>query len=107
MQRIKKGDTVEIIAGKDLGEQGEVIAILTKDNRVIVNGVNKLKKHEKARQVGSRQIPAQIVEFDSPIHQSNVMVVCKSCGKKTRISFRERENFGKVRYCKKCNADID
>ncbi|MDX1993802.1 MAG: 50S ribosomal protein L24 [bacterium] len=107
MQRVKKGDTVEVIAGKDLGERGEVIAVFNKDNRVIVSGVNKLKKHEKARQAGNRQIAAQIVEFDGPIDLSNVMVVCPNCNQRTRVGYRMREDFGKVRFCKKCNADID
>lgn len=107
MQRIKKGDTVEVIAGKDLGERGKVISVLLKKNRVVVEGVNTLKKHEKARQVGNQQIPAQIVEFDSPIHLSNVMLVCEACNQKTRVGYRVREDGYKVRYCKKCNADIE
>lgn len=107
MQRIKKGDTVEVIAGKDLGERGKVVTLMLKKNRVVVEGVNTLKKHEKARQMGNQQIPAQIVEFDSPIHLSNVMLVCASCNQKTRISYRVREDGYKVRYCKKCNADME
>ena len=107
MQRIKKGDTVEVIAGKDRGERGEVIAVLPKENRVIVGGINVMKKHQKARQMGNQQIPAQIVEFDSPIHLSNVMVVCPTCDERVRVGFRIRETDGyKVRVCKKCNADI-
>ena len=54
MQRIKKGDTVEVIAGKDIGERGEVVSVLIKKNRVIVEGVNILKKHQKARQAGNQ-----------------------------------------------------
>ena len=107
MQRVKKGDTVEVIAGKDVGERGEVIAVLPKEDRVIVNGVNIMKKHEKARQVGNQQIPAQIVEFDAPLHLSNVQPVCPSCGQKTRVGFRFREDGYKTRFCKKCNADFD
>lgn len=106
MQRIKKGDTVEVIAGKDLGERGEVEKVLPKENRVVVNGVNVLKRHEKARQVGNQQIPAQIVEFDSPIDLSNVMLVCPSCNQATRVGFRFVDD-RKVRHCKKCNANID
>jgi large subunit ribosomal protein L24 len=107
MQRIKEGDTVEVIAGKDLGERGRVVTVLVKKNRVVVEGINTLKKHEKARQVGGQQIPAQIVDFDAPIHLSNVMLVCPSCGKRTRVSYRVREDGRKVRVCKKCNADIE
>lgn len=107
MQRIKKGDTVEVVAGKDLGERGEVVSVFPKENRVIISGVNTLKKHEKAKQVGNQQIPAQIVEFNAPIHLSNVMLVCDSCNAKTRVGFRFREDGRKVRVCKKCNSDIE
>lgn len=107
MQRIKKGDTVEVIAGKDLGERGEVLSMLPKEDRVVVQGVNILKRHRKARQAGNQQIPAQIVEFEGGIHLSNVMLVCPSCGKKARVGFRVRDDGRKVRVCKKCNSDIE
>lgn len=107
MRRIKKGDQVEVIAGKDLGERGEVISVLTKDNRVVVNGVNVGKKHEKAKQVGNQQVPAQIVEFNAPLHVSNVMLVCPKCGERVRVGFRYRDDGHKVRFCKKCDANID
>jgi large subunit ribosomal protein L24 len=107
MQRIKKGDTVEVIAGKDLGERGEVLAVLPKEDRVVVQGVNSLKRHRKARQSGNQQIPSQIVEFEGPIHLSNVMVVCPTCGKKARVGFRVRDDGFKVRVCRQCNADIE
>jgi large subunit ribosomal protein L24 len=107
MQKVKKGDKVEVIAGKDVGERGEVVSVHPKDDRLVVSGVNVGKKHEKARQVGNRQIAAQIVEFNAPLHISNVMVVCPSCDKATRVSFRFKDDGAKVRYCKKCNADLD
>lgn len=106
MQRIKKGDTVEVIAGKDLGERGEVIEVLKKEGRVIVGGVNVLKRHRKERQVGGQRVPAQIIEFDSPIDASNVMVVCPSCDQKTRIGFKVNEDGKKFRVCKKCNSEF-
>lgn len=107
MQRIRKGDTVEVIAGKDLGERGEVLSMLLKDERVIVSGVNQMKRHRKARQVGAQQVPAQIVDFDAPLHISNVMLVCPSCDQKTRVGFRFTEEGKKVRFCKKCKTDVD
>jgi len=107
MQRVKKGDTVEVIAGKDLGERGQVLAVLPKEDRVVVEGVNSLKRHRKARQAGDQQIPAQIVEFEGPIHLSNVMVVCPSCNQRTRVGFRVRDDGFKVRVCKKCGKDIE
>ena len=107
MQRIKKGDTVEVIAGKDLGERGAVVSVLVKEDRVVVEGVNVLKRHEKAKQAGRQQVQAQIVEFNGPIHLSNVMLVCPTCDKASRIGFKVREDGTKTRFCKNCNADID
>ncbi|GIL08689.1 MAG: 50S ribosomal protein L24 [Chloroflexota bacterium] len=107
MQRIKEGDTVEVIAGKDVGERGKVVAVRNKDNRVVVEGVNVLKKHQKARQAGRQQVQAQIIEFEGPIHLSNVMLVCTQCGKSTRVGFRVRDDGFKTRVCRKCGADID
>jgi large subunit ribosomal protein L24 len=107
MQRVKKGDTVEVIAGKDIGERGEVLEVQPKADRVIVSGVNIMKRHRKAQQVGGQQVPAQIVEFDAPLHLSNVMVVCPSCDKATRVGYRVQDDGKKVRYCKKCDSSID
>lgn len=107
MQRVKKGDTVEVIAGKDKGERGEVAAVYPKEDRVVVEGVNILKKHQKARQAGRQQVQAQIVEFEGAIHLSNVMVVCKSCNQAARVGYRVRDDGMKVRVCRKCNADIE
>ncbi len=107
MQRIKKGDTVEVIAGKDLGERGEVVAVFPKENRVQVTGVNMLKKHQKARQAGNRQVAAQIVEFEGKMDLSNVMLVCPKCDKKSRIGFKVRDDGYKVRVCKACEAEIE
>jgi large subunit ribosomal protein L24 len=106
MQRIKKGDTVEVIAGKDLGERGEVIEVLNKDERVVVSGVNLAKRHMKERQIGGQRVPAQIVEFDAPIDLSNVMLVCPSCNERTRVGFKLNADGGKLRWCKKCKAEF-
>ena len=108
MQRVKEGDTVEVIAGKDLGERGSVVAVYNKDQRVVVEGVNILKKHQKAQQAGRQQVQAQILEFEGPIHLSNVMPVCPSCDEPTRVGYRVREEDGfKTRFCKKCDGDFD
>lgn len=107
MQKIKKGDTVEVIAGKDVGERSEVTSVLPKQDRVIVANVNVAKRHRKARQAGRQQVPAQIVSFDAPMHISNVMVVCPSCNERTRVGFRFVEAKGKLRYCKKCNHEFE
>lgn len=107
MQRIKKGDTVEVIAGKDRGFRGEVVRVYPRDNRVVVNGINIMKRHEKARQIGNQQIPAQITEFEAPLHLSNVMLVCPNCDAYTRVGYSIKEDGYKTRVCKKCNEDID
>lgn len=107
MQRIKKGDTVEVTAGKDKGFRNEVVAVMPKENRLIVNGVNIVKKHEKARQVGNQQIPAQIAEVEAAFDLSNVMLVCPKCDKKTRVGFSIAEDGHKSRVCKQCGENID
>lgn len=106
MQRIKKGDTVEVIAGRDIGERGEVLEVFPKENRIIVAGVNTMKRHYKARRVGNQEIPAQIADFDAPIHLSNVMLVSPS-GVATRVGFKIKEDGRKVRYCKKTGEELD
>ncbi len=107
MQRIKKGDKVEIIAGKDKGERGEVIGVFPKENRVTVQGLNMLKKHQKARQAGRQQVPAQILDFEGKMDLSNVMLVCPKCDKSVRVGFKVRDDGYKVRVCRKCSAEIE
>jgi len=107
MQRVKQGDTVEVIAGKDKGLRGEVVRVLVKKDRVIINGVNIMKRHRKARPApGGQQIPAQIIEFEAPLHLSNVMIVCGSCAERTRVGYRRADDGVKSRFCKKCDSDI-
>ena len=108
MQRVQQGDTVEVIAGKDKGLRGEVVRVLRKKNRVIINGVNIMKRHRKARPApGGQQIPAQIIEFEAPLHLSNVMPVCGSCDKRVRVGYRVNDDGRKSRYCKKCDSNIE
>ncbi len=108
MQRVQQGDMVEVITGKDKGLRGEVVRVLRKKDRVIVNGVNILKRHRKARPApGGQQIPAQIIEFEAPLHLSNVMLVCAECDERTRIGYRVTADGLKTRYCKKCDSDIN
>ncbi|MCY3575469.1 MAG: 50S ribosomal protein L24 [Chloroflexi bacterium] len=108
MQRVQQGDTVEVIAGRDKGLRGEVVRVLVKKNRVIVNGVNILKRHQKARPgPGGQQIPAQIMEFEAPLHLSNVMLVCPHTDERTRVGYRINSDGLKVRYSKRSGRDID
>lgn len=106
MQRIKTGDTVEVIAGKDKGKRGEVLRVDNKAGRVVIERVNILKKHQKAQQAGRRNIQPGIIEFEGGIDLSNVMLVCTQCSEKTRVNFHD-EDGRKVRICKKCAAAID
>ena len=107
MQKIRKGDTVEVIAGKDRGQRGAVLIVLPKEHRVVVERVNIVKKHQKQQQTGGRTpVAAGIIEFEAPISLSNVMLVCKSCDKRTRVGIRENEEKRLVRYCKQCGQEV-
>jgi large subunit ribosomal protein L24 len=107
MQRIKKGDTVEVIAGKDLGQQGQVLRVLPKEDRLIVERVNIVKKHQRPQQAGRQQIQGGIVEKEAALHLSNVQLICPQCKARTRINFRINEEGHKVRVCKHCKQDIE
>lgn len=100
---IKTGDTVVVIAGKDKGKTGKVSAVYADDNKVLVDDVNIVTKHQKPK---SQQDKGGIVKKSAPIDASNVMVVCSVCGKATRVAHSE-VNGKKVRSCKKCNASLD
>ena len=100
--RIKKGDTVMVITGKDKGKHGKVLKAMPKENRVVVEGVNIVTKHAKA----TRQAGAEIKHFEGPIDASNVMLYCNKCEKGVRVAVKVQENGEKVRVCKKCGATI-
>jgi large subunit ribosomal protein L24 len=100
--KIKKGDTVEVISGsrKDKGKRGEVLRVLPKEDRLVVQGVNVRKKHKKGQSGQARgQGAPQIIEFEAPIHASRVMLVDPKSGELTRVG-RRREGDGWVRYAK-------
>jgi large subunit ribosomal protein L24 len=107
VQKIKKGDTVEVIAGKDIGVRGQVLRVEPKDSRLVVEQVNIVRKHQRPVHAGRGQIQPGIIEFEAPIHISNVMLVCPQCDQPTRVGFRYDEAGGKVRVCEKCDQDID
>lgn len=100
---VKKGDNVVVIAGKEKGKTGKVADVFPKDNKVLVDGINVVSKHQKARKQNEQ---SAIVKKSAPIEASNVMVVCPVCGKATRVAHSEIEG-KKVRTCKKCNASLD
>lgn len=107
MQRIKRGDQVEVIAGKDKGVAGEVLRVLPKKQGVVIERVNIVKKHQRPMQAGRGQVQPGIIEFEAPIHWSNVMLICPQCDERTRVGFRMTEDGTKVRVCRKCKTDID
>ena len=102
--KVKKNDTVQVIAGRDKGKTGKVTRILTKTERVVVDGINIRKRHTKAQRPGDQ---AGIVEFPAPLHVSNVGVVCPKCGRATRVGFRTLDDGTKVRVCKRDGEVID
>lgn len=100
--RIKKNDLVKMLAGKDSGKTGKILRVFPDEKKVVVDGLNMLKKHNKPRKEGEK---GQRVEIPRKIDISNVIIVCPKCGASTRISFKI-EGDKKVRVCKKCQAEI-
>lgn len=117
--RVKKGDLVHILSGKDSGKQGRVIEARPRERRVIVENLNLVKRHQRPRPIkdasrvgGSQIAPGGIIEKGGPVDVSNVMVVCPVCGAPTRVGIREKEVKGRtyrVRVCRRegCGEEID
>lgn len=103
--KIKKGDQVEVIAGKDKGERGRVLRVLPQSNKAIVERVNMMKKHTRPNP--QRQIQGGILEREAPIELSNLMVVDPQTGTPTRVGRRRLEDGRVVRYAKKSGAELD
>lgn len=103
---IKRGDTVEVISGKGKGTRGEVLRVLPKDEQVVIQGVNVRKKHQRQIQAAGRTMSPGIIQFEAPVHVSNVMLVCPKCGERTRVGNR-REDGQVSRVCKRCESLID
>jgi large subunit ribosomal protein L24 len=99
--KLKKEDTVQIIAGKDKGKRGRILKILRQSDRVVVEGINIVKKTKKRR---NQQDRGGIVEIEAALHSSNVMIVCKKCGP-TRIGYK-LEGDAKTRVCRKCGEAL-
>ncbi len=102
--KIRKNDEVLIITGKDRGKKGKVRYAYPKDNKVMVGGVNMIKRHAQAHR-GARQ--AGIIEREAPLQASNVMLVCSRCNSPARVGFRFLEDGKKVRVCRSCYEVID
>jgi len=103
LSHFKKGDTVEVIAGKDKFKRGKVLEVNSKEQLVIVEGINRVKRHMRP----NPQLPTGgIIVREAPLHWSKVMLVCPHCNRPTRIGTRVLSE-GKVRVCKKCGEIID
>ncbi len=100
--KIKTGDTVVVISGNNKDKKGKVLSVIPKENRVVVENVNMLTKHEKPQ--GPNK-PGGIVKMEGPINISKVMYFCEKCNKGTRVGFKV-ENGSKVRVCKKCGVEL-
>jgi len=107
--KIRKGDTVEVISGRlqDKGKRGEVIRVIPDKGRIVIQGINLRKKHQKETRTQGRQpLSPGIIELEAPVSISNVMLVCPVCSQATRVgSFRSET--GVQRVCKKCQARFD
>jgi len=102
--KIRKNDTVLVVTGKDKGKTGKVRFAYPKDERVLVGGINFIKRHARAR---GRVRQAGIIEQEAPIHVSNVMLLCNKCNHPTRVGFFFLGDGRKVRICRSCGEVID
>ena len=107
MVKIKSGDTVEVIQGDDWGMRGTVRIAHLKTNKIVVEGVNIVIKHQRPIPAGRQQTQGGRIEIEVPIDVSNVMLVCPSCQERTRVRYAYIDGDRKMRVCKKCKAQID
>jgi large subunit ribosomal protein L24 len=100
--RLRKGDRVRVLSGKDLGKEGEITRVLPERNMVIVDGVNVAKKHQRSTKA---TMQGGIIDKDMPVPASNVAILCPNCGP-SRIGYRFDDDGAKARVCKKCDKDL-
>jgi len=100
--KIKKGDTVLIICGKDRGRKGKVLKVFPKERKILVEGMNLRKKHKKPRRAEEK---GEIIILPAPINVSDTKLICPKCGKPTRVGYKFSEE-KKYRICKKCGQEI-
>jgi large subunit ribosomal protein L24 len=115
--KIKKGDRVHVLRGKDAGKEGRVVEALPKDGKVVVENINIMKKHRRPRAIqnqtgigGGGVVPGGIIDLPAPLPVANVMLVCPTCGKPTRVGSVTKTISGKevrLRVCKRCGEEID
>lgn len=102
MQKLKKGDEVEVLIGKDKGRRGKIERVFPASGEVLVGGINVYKRHKKAQGMKS---PGGIVDIARPLSISKVMLVCPHCNKKTRVGIRISAE-KKYRFCRKCKGEL-
>ena len=102
--KIKKGDTITMLSGKDRNKTGKVLRVLAEAEKVVAEGLNILTKHQRPRREGEK---GQKIQFTRAVPLANVMLVCTKCGKGTRVGYRFLDDAKKVRVCKKCKELID
>ena len=103
---VKKGDTVIVRSGKDRGAKGKVLLTLPRSNRVLVEGVNRVKKHTKVTTTQRGAQTGGIVTQEAAVNASNVQLVCPHCSKPTRVGHRKDDEGRSVRICRKCGGDL-
>ncbi len=101
--KLKKGDRVRVISGKDVGKEGEITRVYPEAERVIVDGVNIAKRHQRAT---GQTMQGGIIDKDMPLHVSNVAIICSGCDAPTRVGYRFDADGKKFRVCRKCGKDV-
>ena len=104
--KLKRGDTVEVITGRGKGTRGEVIRVVPDGRGIVVRGVNLRKKHQRQIQTGGRTMNPGVIQFEAPLDQAKVMLVCPKCSKVVRVAV-QRDDGRARRVCKQCRTVID
>src|SRR5262245_47435042 len=104
LARVKKNDTVMVIAGKERGKIGKVLRVLPQENRAVVERLNLVKRHTKPR---GPQNPGGVLEKEAPVHLSNLMPMCDRCNAPVRVGIRSLQDGTKARVCRRCNELLD
>jgi large subunit ribosomal protein L24 len=111
--KIRRGDIVEVLTGKDVGRRGKVLEVLPTEGRLIVEKINIVKRHTKPRPVkgsrGAQMTPGGVIEMEAAIRVDNVALVCPRCNEPTRVGYRFADNGDKIRHCRRagCGQDIE
>ncbi len=111
--KIRRGDLVEVLSGKDVGRRGKVLEVIPQDRRLLVENINMVKRHTKPRPVkgtrGAQMTPGGVLDMAAPMRIDNVALVCPTCNEATRVGYRISENGEKIRHCRRpgCHQDIE